>query len=42
MARPDRSAAIEHALLAQVETHATDLVRVVATALGLSRAAVAA
>ena len=42
MARPDRSAAIEHALLAQVETHPTDLVRVVATALGLSRAAVAA
>lgn len=42
MARPDRSAAIEHALLAQVQTHPTDLVRVVATALGLSRAAVAA
>ena len=42
MARPARSAAIEHALLAQVQTHPTDLVRVVATALGLSRAAVAA
>jgi len=41
MARPDRSADIEHALLAQVEAHPNDLVRVVATALGLSRAAVA-
>lgn len=41
MARPDRSAEIEHALLAQVEAHPNDLVRVVATGLGLSRAAVA-
>lgn len=41
MARPDRSAAIEHALLAQVETHPNELVRVVAAALNLSRAAVA-
>lgn len=41
MARPDRSAEIDHALLAQVESHPNDLVSVIAHALGLSRAAVA-
>lgn len=41
MARPDRSAEIEDALLAQVQAHPNDLVRVVAAALNLSRAAVA-
>ncbi|MCA1714169.1 MAG: ATP-binding protein, partial [Gammaproteobacteria bacterium] len=42
MARPDRSDEIENALLAHVEAHPNDLVRVVANRLGLSRAAVAA
>lgn len=41
MARPDRSHEIEQALLALVERHPRDLVRVVAEQLGLSRAAVA-
>lgn len=41
MARPDRSIEIENALLARVNDHPSDLVRVVAEQLGLSRAAVA-
>lgn len=41
MPRPDRSPEIDHALLARVAAHPKDLVRVVAAALGLSRAAVA-
>lgn len=41
MARPSRSEQIDRALLAQVQSHPRDLVRVVADALGLSRAAVA-
>ncbi|HTH66748.1 MAG TPA: ATP-binding protein, partial [Rhodanobacter sp.] len=41
MARPSRSAEIDGSLLAQVQSHPNDLVRVVADALGLSRAAVA-
>jgi len=41
MARPDHSAEIELALLRDVERHPTDLVAVVATQLGLTRAAVA-
>jgi anti-sigma regulatory factor (Ser/Thr protein kinase) len=40
--RPDRSAEIEHALLANVQAHPRDLVAVVANVLGLSRTAVAA
>lgn len=41
MARPDRSPGIQQALLAQVEEHPRDLVRVVAEQLGLSRTSVA-
>lgn len=41
MARPSRSAEIDASLLARVQDHPGDLVRVVAEALGLSRAAVA-
>ncbi|MFI4970956.1 MAG: ATP-binding protein, partial [Lysobacterales bacterium] len=41
MARRSRSAEIEAALLREASSHPTDLVRVVADALGLSRAAVA-
>lgn len=41
MARPSRSAEIDASLLAQVQSHPSDLVHVVAEALGLSRAAVA-
>jgi anti-sigma regulatory factor (Ser/Thr protein kinase)/biotin operon repressor len=41
MARPNRSAEIDAALLAQAPHHSHDLVRVVGEALGLSRAAVA-
>lgn len=41
MARPNRSDQIDRALLSQVQSHPRDLVRVVADALGLSRAAVA-
>ncbi|MHB1272785.1 MAG: STAS-like domain-containing protein [Rhodanobacter sp.] len=41
MARPNRSAEIDAALLAQVQSHPNDLVRVIAEAMGLSRAAVA-
>lgn len=42
MARPSRSVEIDAALLAQAQSHPNDLVRVVAEALSLSRAAVAA
>lgn len=42
MARPDRSAEIEAALLAAVAEHPADLVQHVATTLGLSRTAVSA
>lgn len=42
MARPDRSKEIEQALLAGAQAHPRDLVRLVAEAMGLSRAAVAA
>jgi anti-sigma regulatory factor (Ser/Thr protein kinase) len=42
MPRPSRSREIDDALLREVERHPADLVRVVAEALGLSRAAVAA
>jgi hypothetical protein len=42
MARPDRSAEIEAALLAAVAEHPADLVQHVAAALGLSRTAVSA
>lgn len=42
MARPSRSAEIETALLAEVRQHPSDLVRVVADAIGVSRATVAA
>jgi anti-sigma regulatory factor (Ser/Thr protein kinase) len=42
MARPDRSAEIDRALLAHLEAHPRDLVRVVAEKLSLSRAAVGA
>lgn len=41
MARPDRSSEIEQALLARVQAHPRDLVRVVAEQLKLSRTAVA-
>lgn len=41
MPRPNRSDQIDQALLAQVQAHPRDLVRVVAGSLGLSRAAVA-
>lgn len=40
MARPDRSREIDQALLASVENHSRDLVKVVAQQLGLSRVAV--
>lgn len=42
MARPDRSAEIDDALLTHVRRHPKDLVRVVAASLGLSRTAVGA
>ena len=40
MARPDRSALIDEALLAKVSDHPKDLVRVIAQEFGMSRAAV--
>lgn len=42
MSRPNRSAEIDAALLAEVSQHPADLVRVVADEIGISRAAVAA